>query len=107
MGWDERKDGDPIRIGYHQQTPYTIKSRKKWCRGKTGVEHIPAPGYSSWVLRFTKKCRPVEPGDRSRLWSDGVWICLHEKICTKCDKHLGSVKPEDCPLRPQVVRNAP
>lgn len=65
------------------------KDRKRWCRGKEGVEH-----QLTLVLFKNRPCR---------TWTDHhgstVWRCFHRYKCESCGKGLGFLKSDDCPDR--------
>jgi hypothetical protein len=86
------------------------KDRKRWCRGKEGVEHTPVLRYTKWgqyrqtrdpqyvMCGWTKHWRSNRPGSRRELWS---WHCSHERGCSTCgkilDARLGHLCPEYTP----------
>lgn len=85
------------------------KDRRRWCRGKEGVEHTPVLRYSKWgqyrrtrdpqyvMCGWTKHWRSMRPDWRD-LW---FWTCSHERGCSTCgkilDAHLGRLCPEFTP----------
>jgi hypothetical protein len=86
------------------------KDRKRWCRGKAGVEHQ----YSAVVLRSWWPCadraawligeleRGAE-GERRRHW--WATVCAHTLACSVCGKHGGDgVEIVDCPDLGEDVR---
>lgn len=74
------------------------KNTRRWCRGKEGVEHVPALFLDAqWGLG--KPCRWM-----LSYYSDErfKWRCNHRRRCTVCGKVLQeSLKGTECPdLRP-------
>lgn len=75
------------------------KARRKWCRGKVGVEHVTD-------IRRRVYGRD-QPGPCKPLRSDGSWWCRHETYCTICGKILDRSLPNgECPdYRDQAVHS--
>lgn len=95
------------------------KNRRKWCRGKTGVEHVPELQLSKWT-QYHLASGKLNPGNRwSRQhlechWDEGqhwefvdgkmhwagngefAWACRHEYWCANCGKILDKVG-RNCP----------
>lgn len=100
-------DEQPVR--HHRR-----RSTKKWCRGKTGVEHQPAIRLNSYVESLQQYPRH-QPGARSSVppwrpvcgWLDLDWswrafgdwryLCRHERYCTSCGKILARLDNTECP----------
>jgi hypothetical protein len=98
------------------------KNKRRWCRGKPGVEHRPAAEVHSYYGR-TYVCGwqktgyyvlveplPVYPrgvpvpkrrrwGKREFVVTGREWRCYHELKCAECGKWLGLVS--SCPDRPE------
>lgn len=80
--------------------PRAKKDRRRWCRGREGIEHIPAltcdrqwgNGPCSWGLSYYQGLHLA-------------WRCQHRRRCTVCHKVLDyTIKTEECPsLRPKPV----
>ena len=71
------------------------KNTAKWCRGKQGVEHIPAIVPNSDFLNQLKLKDCLEFAKRSNGQSG---TCLHRIECTVCSKILTQFLPiEECP----------
>ena len=65
------------------------KDTKRWCKGKTGREHVPRLIVKGYNSDFT--CGPG--------W-DGRWRCYHREACAVCGKILGDRIPAgSCPDR--------
>lgn len=85
------------------------KDRKRWCRGKVGVEHTPVWRYSKWgQYRRDRNPEYVMCGWDQR-WlrnlstntctRDGKWFytCSHEWGCSTCGKILNAYPGKLCP----------
>jgi hypothetical protein len=75
------------------------KDRKRWCRGKPGVEHTPevVVAAAGWMRSaYVKKChRPPWKTTSGRPLM--VWICNHQEVCTGCGRILRAGFGKDCP----------
>lgn len=75
------------------------KDRKRWCKGKPGVEHVPEVVIPPNAMR--PECR--EYGMRTR---DGEperwWACGHVLACANCGKVLKFTVR--CPKKPRGLR---
>lgn len=94
------------------ETPYrSKKDRKKWCRGKVGVEHQPVIRLSRFALaqeerlrssgRPTRTCEWRVYAVRGELRPERMRVsfsCRHERGCSVCGKVLEWVLAvKDCP----------
>lgn len=105
-GWTRRRD-DPLAQGNQAHPPKAKKKNtRKWCHGKTGVEHFPVMAMSSYAT--TWQCRPgrTVPWRKSTLdWSTLDWQCWHRVLCAKCGKVLDHFPPpQDCPDLPEEMK---
>ena len=86
------QDPDPAR-----RAP-ARKNTRDWCKGKTGVAHV--PGLAEHVTGPRE--RPCEW--RSRWSGDGIeWNCHHREPCSRCGKVLREpwqIPDEECPSYP-------
>lgn len=95
------------------------KDRRRWCKGKEGVEHVPEivlSHHARWRQDYYKK--PVvclwrerhrwETTADSRVWTgtdEWTWDCVHEERCENCGKILVAYRlGERCPdYRPRTA----
>jgi hypothetical protein len=94
------------------------KDRRRWCRGKVGIEHVTALVMSKWAVHFRARpdadqypqhwrCGWFEKGrwchvEGQRLREfvgNGEWYysCKHVHTCTSCGKILGNATSRECP----------
>jgi hypothetical protein len=68
-----------------------VTRKPDWCRGKTGVEHLPSVSLPS----------PGSVRCHSHKWWDldePVWSCWHVSRCERCGKHLDkNIRGPDLP----------
>lgn len=107
MAWVERLD--EARADAPDMPRYRArKDRKRWCRGKVGVEHVPKVVMSkTWVYVLTRDGK-----ERGCRWlSMNYWhpekhqryACYHERRCTQCGKVLKEGLGRDCPtFKPRI-----
>lgn len=119
-GWNAGPKLDEARV-LAPEAPTTHRARKdrrRFCRGKVGIEHVTAPVMSKWSIhfrlrhdadRYPQHCRCdwfqhgtwqwVE-GERLRQFvGSGEWYysCKHVHECRNCGKLLGNVRSRECP----------
>lgn len=105
MSWEKRMDEARIEapeVPSHRAR----KDKRRWCRGKVGVEHTPAIRFSQhrdWWANHPKNPREVS----CAWWPWGVyaykrWSCYHEEACTSCGKILRHSLERDCPDFPNT-----
>lgn len=71
------------------------KDRRRWCRGKVGIEHQKAIRTNKFYLaRDRTGCYDWQPGER---WSR--WICVEQEYCTQCGKILRHTLGPECTQR--------
>lgn len=102
-GWDTKPKLDEAKaIAPDTPAHQSRKNRRKWCRGKVGVEHVTAirvdKRYESRAQWWTLNRGGRLVGCEYYRWSrEPLWRCIHEVVCTNCGKimrvHLG----RDCP----------
>lgn len=106
---DEAKADAPDAPG----PPRARKDRRRWCRGKPGVEHKPVYRISKHAMymraafpRTRTSCGWIERRKwewhmGERVWEPtGTWgyECQHERACTECGKILNHYLPaKECP----------
>jgi hypothetical protein len=70
----------------------STKDRRRWCKGKPGVEH-------QLAVRLSAETRPL-PGRprcyRGEWWPEH-WHCGHQRFCTVCGKVLQRGIEAECP----------
>jgi hypothetical protein len=82
-----------------QDTPRNSPRRKntrRWCKGKVGVEHVPAIVFRPW---YGRTCQAAQGWQLSLFKSE--WMCEHREICQNCDKILREpwkLRKQDCPV---------
>jgi hypothetical protein len=98
---DEVRHAQP-EVGKHRAR----KNTRRWCRGKSGVEHKPVVQLTNWGERHrttdsTRTChwdqhwrRVRDQTVKSGPW---YWYCDHEEVCSGCGKILDSSPCEKCP----------
>lgn len=90
--YDPRSDprADPDDPSYREpRNRSKNKDRRRWCRGKVGVEHRIV------LVQFKKlPCRT-----RTTPQGGTEWWCFHRRKCEVCGKALGFIKPGQCPDR--------
>lgn len=59
------------------------KDKRRWCRGKVGVEHQPAIRKGDNYTYARRVCEQWQPGKR---WTR--WLCCEQEYCTACGKIL-------------------
>jgi hypothetical protein len=114
-GWDTKPKLDEARIVAPEESRHRgRKNRRKWCRGKVGVEHQSELALNKNRVYMSTRYGDDHPhgarcGWRERWawsWLDGVrcylrqdrwfWSCAHMYSCRNCGKILGNVGRE-CP----------
>lgn len=95
-------DGDKPQYAYVPDgptPPRARKDRRRWCRGKVGVEHVPQIAEGKYLSR---KNRCQWRISYSRHF-DFTWWCRHERHCVNCGKILDPTVPRaECPeIRPR------
>jgi hypothetical protein len=101
MAWVERLD--EARADAPDMPRYRArKDRKRWCRGKPGVGHVPVVAMAElWRYWQTR-----DGTERSCTWyparygrADGKWdySCWHQERCATCGKILKARLGRDCP----------
>lgn len=81
--------------GYRTRSSAGRKDRKRWCKGRVGVEHATVvqypPNLAGWVTR-----RPRALCGPSRYVRSG-WTCHHVVQCTVCGRIMREFLGADCP----------
>jgi hypothetical protein len=70
------------------------KNTKLWCKGKTGVAHVPEVRLGKYA---TSPWRRGTPPCYRADWSPKSWWCNHETYCTTCGKILVHSLGDRCP----------
>lgn len=99
--WNEPRRDEALASAPEVPRHRSRKDRKRWCRGKVGVEHVPET-----VLRA-----------RRYVWSDGGpacfrpewnperWHCWHRIRCASCGRTLRDGVGRECPdWSPEITR---
>lgn len=90
MGWDDRLDEQRASA---PETPAhrSRKDRRRWCRGKVGVEHVTEVQADHGRRgQHTPLCWRSE-------WMPRDWNCGHQEVCTNCGKIVRRTLGVDCP----------
>lgn len=119
-GWNTKPKLDEARA-LAPEVPKTRsrKDRRRWCRGKVGIEHQTTLVMNKWALYFRAKhdadsyrwhayCGWYEKGHWVRVkgqrhndWvGNGEWYysCKHDHRCKNCGKILGRLEDKvQCP----------
>ena len=108
-GWNSGPKLDEARVIAPEVPGHrTKKDRKRWCKGKVGVEHVVVIRESKNYRWMLTKYGPDSPRTRCHWvrhhWSsrnDPVWSCRHERACETCGKimmhHYYDAIGKDCP----------
>jgi hypothetical protein len=71
------------------------KNRRRWCRGKVGVEHeLELTVWDIYLSRGITECYRYQPGKR---WTR--WVCVEQERCTQCGKILRHTLGPECTKR--------
>jgi hypothetical protein len=73
------EDDDPAKRGPGR------KDTRNWCRGKTGVAHVPAIVFRSPMWNDQAVCKWCPLYSRGL---DVTWCCYHREECDRCGKIL-------------------
>lgn len=116
--WGPRLDEARVVAPEAPRTQRAKKDRKRWCRGKVGVEHQPelAVRKSAQYWKDRKDYDISCSWRENRHWeigADGVrywkgtgffaWSCCHEYRCANCGKILGMVGRKCPEFRPHPL----
>lgn len=88
---EERLDVDPT-----PRTPHARKNKRRWCRGKVGVEHVLAVRVSTWGQQLATRWPDRKPCFRAEWWPSR-WLCQHERYCVTCGKIIHHTLDVECP----------
>lgn len=78
------------------------KNRRRWCRGKVGVEHVLETRLSKFVAYRRARGWDHPTCYRAEWWPQRWW-CNHERYCVNCGKILVVTLDDDCPDFTNVV----
>jgi len=100
--WERRRD-DPVATWNRPRHGRGQKDRRRWCRGKVGVEHKPTVVLDSWLGR-TCGLSKVGKWEQYRTYKSWViigteWRCHHIEQCINCGKKLRHLAGEECPIK--------
>lgn len=89
---------DPLAPNNREGRHRAKKDRRRWCRGKKGVEHV-----TEIVMYTPSWWDQYHEEERSCFWWRGahIWRCYHQEICTNCGKILQHTLGDDCPDKPK------
>jgi hypothetical protein len=96
--WDSRPSRSAELESAVREIP-RIRGRKdtrRWCKGKTGREHVPAIVFRPW---YGHTCHVLEPGSWRDMARTG-WHCEHVEQCSVCGRILREawkLAPSECP----------
>lgn len=81
------------------------KDKRRWCKGKTGVEHTPGVvmNHYGWVTSRFSSCAWVPMWEHRQRERVVGWRCCHHEVCTRCGKILRQtweMTAEECPTYP-------
>lgn len=83
---------DPPRVGHRR------KNRRRWCRGKVGVDHVlSTPTVSNWGVYYQERDAHRRPPCFRPEWYPRGWICHHEVRCVACGKIMNRLRDNECP----------
>lgn len=95
--WDDEPRRDELRAHVRDVAPHrSRKDRRRWCRGKVGVEHV----LDVRLNKYTESLRYHDPGRPTCFrpeWWPTSWWCSHERYCTRCGKILVASLDRECP----------
>jgi hypothetical protein len=69
------------------------KNRRRWCRGKVGVEHVLDVRVSRHLSALNRVGAPCYRPE----WWPRSWWCNHERYCTNCGKIIDASLDDQCP----------
>lgn len=82
----------------HPPKPPGRKDKKRWCKGKVGVEHQWAVMVPTNVFGWdvNRPCRPSSYGiaGTDRVWN--IYLCKHRIVCDGCGKALRRATQTEC-----------
>jgi len=88
----------------HARSAPPTKDRRRWCRGKAGIQHVvvmvyrPYYGHTCRIFEYTVR----RPGGRDKHVKR--WTCSHQWACDNCGKVLDRVSRDDCPAYQALPR---
>lgn len=88
---------DPLHPKYREKPSPSKKDRRRWCRGKPGVEHDPRLVLPSGAGPG-RPCRPAETWVADKQYLD--WSCDHAMVCARCQRIMWRGLGADCPDYP-------
>lgn len=118
-GWYTKPKLDEARV-IAPDVPTTRRARKdrrRWCKGKVGIEHMPEMRVGKSGQYMRDRYGPSNPHaacgwyeGHAWSWVDGVrhwlgqgeffWSCKHDYVCANCGKILRRVGRECPEFRP-------
>ena len=111
--WGERDVRLPDSPAHQPHLPRSRKDRKRWCRGKVGVEHAIETVIHHMYdgAPFYGGCRWVPYGVTGSSVKQWHYSCRHATRCSGCGKYFAVFLPwEDCPIKdqnPKPTRTSP
>lgn len=100
--WERRRDPAMSRTARGHQR----KDRKRWCRGKPGVEHEGAYGRLRNQWSYDQPCGWVVWSRDNwpwPAWRNGAccsyWRCCEQEYCAVCGKIVRNSLGDDCTTR--------
>lgn len=94
-GWDDEPRLDERRASAPEVPRHrSRKNTRRWCRGRTGVEHV-------LEVRLNKYAeapwRHGQPPCYRVDWRLNGWWCNHERYCVTCGKIIDVSLDGECP----------
>lgn len=89
---DEVRDAQPVEARHRAR-----KNRRRWCRGKVGVEHVPETRLSRYAAYRRARTDGDVPECYRAEWWPSRWWCNHERYCVNCGKIVVVSLNDDCP----------
>lgn len=83
----------------------STKNRKKWCRGKEGVEHHFIKGVVKNRAGYRhEKCSFRDGYQRGKVEQNAYWSCVESEYCDQCGKIKRHYLDKDCTKIPDGVK---
>lgn len=92
--WDDERPHPAPPVEERIRPGRAKKDRRRWCRGKVGIEHTTAIRDKNPRWRYNEQIC----GNPKHLRLFG-WICYEQEYCTECGKILRHTLGKDCTKR--------
>lgn len=95
---------DPLNPANQPRSRPGRKDRRRWCRGKPGVEHVTTISIHEW--RDRSPCGwwtyyTLHGSDHGLRIENTTWSCRHIEQCVACGKILRHLDDDECPDKPE------